>query len=82
MMTFDNWYNFLLIVLVLTITPGTPRAVIVVYSIKYGFKKSLWTALGDISANTLQIILVISTLGVLEQYFMKIFVYFKAFCAE
>ena len=45
------------------ITPGTPRIVIISYSMNYGVKKCIWTALGDVTANTLQAILVIFVLG-------------------
>jgi len=34
------------------ITPGAPRVLIMSQSINYGFGRSLWTAFGDISANT------------------------------
>ena len=42
----------------LCITPGTPRVVIVTYAINYGLRRSTITAFGDISANTIQMILV------------------------
>ena len=45
------------------ITPGTPRIVIISYSMNYGVQKCIWTALGDITANTIQAILVIFVLG-------------------
>ena len=45
------------------ITPGTPRIVIVSYSINYGVQKCVWTALGDITANFIQASLVIFVLG-------------------
>ena len=45
------------------ITPGTPRIVIISYSINYGVKKCLWTALGDIFANIIQATLVIFVIG-------------------
>ncbi len=54
---------FLQIILVLFITPGTPRIVIISYSINYGVKKCLWTALGDIFANIIQATLVIFVIG-------------------
>ena len=47
----------------LFITPGTPRIVIISYSMNYGVQKCIWTALGDISANFVQGILVIFVLG-------------------
>ena len=54
---------FLQIIIFLFITPGTPRIVIVSYSMNYGIKKCVWTALGDITANLIQASLVIFVLG-------------------
>ena len=54
---------FLQIIIFLFITPGTPRIVIVSYSINYGVQKCVWTALGDITANLIQATLVIFVLG-------------------
>ena len=58
-----NYILFLQILLFLFITHGTPRIVIISYSMNYGVKKCLWTALGDISANTVQMILVVFVIG-------------------
>ncbi len=58
-----NYILFLQIILFLFITPGTPRIVIISYSMNYGVQKCIWTALGDISANFAQGILVIFVLG-------------------
>ena len=54
---------FLQIIIFLFITPGTPRIVIVSYSMNYGVQKCIWTALGDITANFTQAALVIFVLG-------------------
>ena len=54
---------FLQIIIFLFITPGTPRIVIISYSMNYGIKKCVWTALGDVSANFAQATLVIFVLG-------------------
>jgi len=54
---------FLQIIFFLFITPGTPRIVIVSYSMNYGIQKCIWTALGDITANFTQATLVIFVLG-------------------
>ena len=54
---------FLQIIIFLFITPGTPRIVIVSYSLNYGVQKCVWTALGDVSANFIQATLVIFFLG-------------------
>ena len=58
-----NYILFLQIIFFLFITPGTPRIVIISYSMNYGVNKCIWTALGDISANILQGTLVIFVLG-------------------
>ena len=54
---------FLQIIIFLFITPGTPRVVIVSYSMNYGVQKCIWTALGDVTANFTQATLVIFVLG-------------------
>ena len=54
---------FLQIIIFLFITPGTPRIVIVSYSINYGVQRCVWTALGDITANFIQATLVIFFIG-------------------
>ena len=47
----------------LFITPGSPRIVIISYSMNYGVPKCIWTALGDITANFIQGTLVIFVIG-------------------
>tara|TARA_B100000212_G_scaffold100827_1_gene74207 strand:+ start:369 stop:983 length:615 start_codon:yes stop_codon:yes gene_type:complete len=54
---------FLQIIIFLFITPGTPRVVIISYSMNYGVKNCIWTAFGDVSANFIQATLVIFVLG-------------------
>ena len=58
-----NYFLFLQIIIFLFITPGTPRIVIISYSMNYGVQKCIWTALGDITANLIQATLVIFFLG-------------------
>ena len=58
-----NYFLFLQIILFLFITPGTPRIVIISYSMNYGVQKCIWAALGDITANFIQGALVIFVLG-------------------
>ena len=53
-----NFLLFIQIILFLFITPGSPRVLIVTYAMTYGMKKTVWTALGDISANTVQMIVI------------------------
>ena len=57
------YFLFLQIILFLFITPGTPRIVIISYSMNYGVSKCIWTALGDITANFIQGTLVIFVIG-------------------
>ena len=54
---------FIQIIIFLFITPGTPRVVIVSYSMNYGVRNCIWTALGDVTANFIQATLVIFVLG-------------------
>ena len=58
-----EYFLYLQIILFLFITPGTPRIVIISYSMNYGVKKCFWVALGDISANIMQATLVIFVIG-------------------
>ena len=59
----QDFILFLQIIIFLFITPGTPRIVIISYSMNYGVQKCIWTALGDITANFIQATLVIFVLG-------------------
>ncbi len=54
---------FLQIIIFLFITPGTPRIVIISYSMNYGVRSCIWTALGDVTANLFQATLVIFVIG-------------------
>ena len=54
---------FLQIIIFMFITPGTPRIVIIYYSMNYGVQKCVWTALGDVTANIIQATLVIFVIG-------------------
>ena len=58
-----EYFLYLQIILFLFISPGTPRIVIISYSINYGVKKCVWTALGDVSANIIQATLIIFVIG-------------------
>ena len=58
-----DYIIFLQIILFLFISPGPPRVVIVSHTLNYGFNRSVWTAFGDISANTIQAILVVFLIG-------------------
>ena len=54
---------YLQIIIFLFITPGTPRIVIISYSMNYGVGKCVWSALGDVTANLIQAPLVIFVIG-------------------
>ena len=58
-----DFFLFLQIIIFLFITPGTPRIVIISYSMNYGVRNCVWTALGDITANFIQATLVIFVIG-------------------
>ena len=58
-----EYFLYLQIIFFLFITPGTPRIVIISYSMNYGVQKCIWTALGDVTANIIQATLVIFVIG-------------------
>ena len=58
-----DFFLFLQIIIFLFITPGTPRIVIISYSMNYGVRSCIWTALGDVTANFIQATLVIFVIG-------------------
>ena len=58
-----EYFLYLQIILFMFLTPGTPRIVIISYSINYGVKNCIWTALGDVTANIIQASLVIFVIG-------------------
>ena len=72
-----DYFLFLQIAFFLCITPGTPRVVIVTYAINYGIKRSIITAVGDVSANTLQMILVAFGAGTLVSAYPSVLNYFR-----
>ena len=59
----SDYLIFLQIILFLFITPGLPRVVIVSHTLNYGLKRSIWTAVGDVTANIIQGILVVFLIG-------------------
>ena len=52
----NNYLLFVQLIIILFITPGPQRILIITNSMNYGFPKSLWTGLGDVSANAIQMI--------------------------
>lgn len=63
-MSLETWLAFVGASMLLTMTPGPSILLGVVHSMQFGAKKTLFTALGDISANFLQMLLVAIGLGV------------------
>ncbi|MEH6457536.1 MAG: LysE family translocator [Cocleimonas sp.] len=63
-MNFETWLAFVVASMILTMTPGPSIILGVVHSMNYGAKNTIFTALGDISANFIQMILVAIGLGV------------------
>ena len=59
----SDFILYLQIIIFLFITPGTPRVVIISYSMNYGVGKCVWSALGDVTANFIQATLVIFVIG-------------------
>ena len=71
-----EYFLYLQIIIFLFITPGTPRIVIISYSMNYGVRKCIWTAFGDVSANIIQATLVIFVIGTFFSdypFFLNIF---------
>ncbi len=73
----QNYFLYVQLLLFLFITPGPPRVVIVSHTINYGLKRSVWTAVGDVSANALQATLVTFVIGSLLVDNPEIFTYLK-----
>ena len=71
-----EYFLYLQIIIFLFITPGTPRIVIISYSMNYGVRNCIWTAFGDVSANIIQATLVIFVIGTFfsdNPFFLYIF---------
>ena len=73
----QNYFLYVQLLLFLFIPPGPPRVVIVSHTINYGLKRSVWTAVGDVSANALQATLVTFVIGSLLIDNPEIFTYLK-----
>ena len=73
----ENYFIYVQLLLFLFITPGPPRVVIVSHTINYGLKRSVWTAIGDVSANAVQATLVTFVIGSLLIDNPEIFKYLK-----
>ena len=65
MMPIETWLLYTGTIIFLMLTPGPSHLLMLSNSAAFGFKRSVATALGDLSANTLQMILVGLGLGIL-----------------
>tara|TARA_B100001142_G_scaffold153792_1_gene154236 strand:- start:95 stop:709 length:615 start_codon:yes stop_codon:yes gene_type:complete len=72
-----DFFIFLQIILFLFITPGAPRVLIVSHTLNYTLRRSVWTAFGDVSANTCQGILVVFFIGTFLKDHPEILSYLK-----
>ena len=72
-----NYFLFIQIIFFLFITPGSPRVLIISYAMRYGMQKTLWTALGDIAANTVQMIVIVFGIGSLLLAYPQILLVMK-----
>ncbi|WP_420336061.1 LysE family translocator [Roseibium sp.] len=63
-MNFETWLAFVAASLLLTMTPGPSIILGMVHSLHFGIGKTFFTALGDISANMVQMLVVAAGLGV------------------
>lgn len=59
------WFGFVIASLILTATPGPSVFLGITHALMYGHKRVFYTALGDISANLIQMLLVALGLGVI-----------------
>ena len=70
-MTIDTWLLYVGTVLILMSTPGPSHLLMLSVSMSNGFRRSLATAAGDLTANTLQILFVglgLATVVTASQY--------------
>ena len=58
-----DYIVYLQLLLFLFISPGLPRVLIVSHTLNYGLKRSVWTAVGDVSANFLQGFVMVFLIG-------------------
>ncbi|EHA1126867.1 LysE family translocator [Vibrio pacinii] len=78
-MDFNLWLGFVAASLILTATPGPSIFLGIAHALKYGHKRVLYTALGDISANFIQMVLVALGLGVILANSVMAFTVIKVF---
>ncbi|USD66833.1 LysE family translocator [Vibrio sp. SCSIO 43136] len=74
-MNIDVWFTYVLTVLVLMSTPGPSQLLMLSNSIGSGFKRSIYTAAGDLTANFFQMVIAalgLATIIASSQYFFTI----------
>jgi len=64
-MNIEVWFAYVIASLILTVTPGPSIFLGIVHALNFGVKRTVFTALGDISANFIQMVLVSIGLGVI-----------------
>lgn len=64
-MSLETWLAFVAASLVLTMTPGPSILLGMVHALRFGTRRTLYTAAGDISANMIQMLLVAAGLGII-----------------
>jgi len=72
-MTWQVWMSFLSLVFVFLLTPGSSHLLMLGNSAVYGFRRSIATAMGDLSANVLQMLAAGLGLAVIIQSSPKVF---------
>lgn len=64
-MSLETWLAFVAASVILTMSPGPSVLLGMIHALQFGTRKTLYTALGDITANMLQMVLVAIGLGVI-----------------
>ncbi|MFZ6043585.1 LysE family translocator, partial [Vibrio natriegens] len=73
------WFGYIAASIILTATPGPSIFLGIAHALKYGHKRVFYTALGDISANFIQMLLVALGLGVIIANSEPAFIMIKSF---
>ena len=62
-MSFEIWLSFTLLVFLLVLTPGPSILIGMSHALRYGARPTLMTALGDVTANMIQMVIAAVGLG-------------------
>jgi len=62
-MSFEIWFSFTLLVFLLVLTPGPSILIGMSHALRYGARPTLMTALGDVTANMIQMVIAAVGLG-------------------